>query len=224
MPWPASRSSSSACGSRLPSASARTLVLFDLGGVVCRFLPERRLERLARASGKPAAEVRRLLFESGFSARCDRGELGAVEMHAEACRCLGTRLPYAEFRRLWASAFEPEPSVLALVERVRRVRATGLLTDNAAVLREALAHELAEVGRRFDPLLFSCELRARKPEPELFRAALARAGRGPEEVLFVDDVEANVAAAADLGIAALHFRGAAALGRELAAAGLLPST
>jgi putative hydrolase of the HAD superfamily len=142
-------------------------------------------------------------------------------MHARACERLGWNAPYAEFRSLWASAFEPDPAVLSLVDRVRRMRSTGLLTDNPALLKEALAHELAEVGRRFDLQLFSYELRALKPEPELFRAALERAGRAPDEVLFVDDVQANVDAAASLGIAALRFIDPAALARDLAAAGLL---
>ena len=205
-------------GAREPS-----LVLFDLGGVVCRFLPERRLELLAAASGQPAQDIRRLLWDSGLSRRCDRGELGAAEMHAEACARLGSRLPYADFRGLWASAFEPDPAVLSLVDGVRRARATGLLTDNSAVLREALTHELGEVERHFDLVLFSCELKRLKPEPELFQAALDRAGRKPDEVLFIDDVQANADAAASLGIAALHFTDSATLERDLVGAGLLAS-
>ena len=207
----------------MPGASEPSLVLFDLGGVVCRFRPERRLHLLAQASGQPETEVHRLLFASGFSRACDRGAFGAAEMHAEACERLGWRPPYAEFRSLWAAAFEPDPAVLALVARVRRTRATGLLTDNSAVLLDACGHELREVGAAFDRLLFSCELRSLKPEPELFRAALDRAGRTPEQVLFVDDVEANVAAAASLGIAALRFRAPAGLERDLSRAGLLAS-
>jgi putative hydrolase of the HAD superfamily len=198
-------------------------VLFDLGGVVCRFLPERRLGLLASASAKPVEEIERLLCESGFSRRCDRGELGADEMYRETCRRLASSMRYAEFRGLWASAFEPDPAVLSLVDRIRPRRSTGLLTDNSALLQEALAHELFEVGRHFDMLLFSCELGRCKPELELFRAALGRAGRPPDEVLFVDDVQANVDAAASFGIAALRFTGAADLERELAAAGLIAS-
>jgi FMN phosphatase YigB (HAD superfamily) len=44
-----------------------------------------------------------------------------------------------------------------------------------------------------------------------------------DQVLFVDDVEANVAAAASLGIAALRFHAPAALERDLSRAGLLAS-
>ena len=205
----------------MPDAREPSLVLFDLGGVVCRFLPERRLRLLASASGKPAQEIDRLLWESGFSRRCDRGEYGAAEMHAEACERIGWNGSYADFRGLWASAFEPDPAVLSLVDRLRETRATGLLSDNSAVLQEALTHELSEVGAHFAPVLFSCGLGSCKPEPGLFRAALARAGRAPDQVLFIDDVQANIDAATRLGIAALRFTDPAALERDLASAGLL---
>jgi putative hydrolase of the HAD superfamily len=193
-----------------------SLVLFDLGGVVCRFLPERRLERLSSASGKPAARIQELLWDSGFSRRCDRGELGGAEMHRRVCELLGWTADYDEFRRAWASAFEPDPSVLALVHALRRRRRTGLLTDNPPVIEEALRHELGAVGAEFDFLGFSCELGGVKPDPEVFRAALARAGARPEEALFVDDARANVDAASALGIPSFLFTGAQALASYLA--------
>jgi len=40
----------------------------------------------------------------------------------------------------------------------------------------------------------------RKPEPEIFHIALERAQVKPEEVLFLDDFEANLEAAKALGI------------------------
>lgn len=198
-----------------------SLVVFDLGGVVCRFVPERRLEQFASATGKTSAEIHRLLWDSGFSRRCDRGELTSEAMYAGACERLQWSAPYDDFRRLWASAFEPDRDVLALVERVRCARATGLLTDNSAVLREALGGELREVGRHFDFPLFSCELGLLKHDAGFFEAALDRLVRTPAQVLFVDDVSENVAAATRSGIAALWFTGPGALEKDLARAGVL---
>jgi 2-haloacid dehalogenase len=53
---------------------------------------------------------------------------------------------------------------------------------------------------------------------------LDRAGRTPGEVLFIDDVQANVDAAARLGMVALRFSDHATLERDLVGAGLLAST
>ena len=151
-------------------SSGISLILFDLGGVVCKFLPERRLKQLAWVSGMPATQIRELLWDSGFSKSCDRGDLSGAEMHQRACELLGWTTDYAGFRRAWASAFEPDPGVLALVRALRPHCKTGLLTDNPPVIKEALRHELGEVGLEFDFIGFSCELRSLKPDPAIFRA------------------------------------------------------
>ena len=198
-----------------------SLVLFDLGGVVCKFLPERRLNELSWLSKNPPDRIRELLWDSGFSRSCDRGDFSGAEMHERACELLGWTADYAEFRRAWASAFEPDSRVLALVHALRRHRRTGLLTDNPPVIEDALRHELEEVGLAFDFLGFSCGLRSLKPDPAIFRAALVRTESKPEETLFVDDVRANVEAAGALGITSLLFTDAEALAADLARIGIL---
>jgi HAD superfamily hydrolase (TIGR01509 family) len=70
-------------------------------------------------------------------------------------------------------------------------------------------------------MLFSCDLRALKPSPEAFHAALARLGQPAERVLFIDDTEANAAAARTLGMDAIHFTGADALRAALVERGLI---
>lgn len=60
-----------------------------------------------------------------------------------------------------------------------------------------------------------------KPDPAIFRLALARWRLAAKETVFIDDNPANVAAAAALGIDALRFTGVEALEAELSGRGLL---
>ncbi len=142
-------------------------------------------------------------------------------MHQRACELLRWTADYAEFRRVWAAAFEPDSRVLALVHALRQHHKTGLLTDNPPVIKDALRHELREVGREFDYLGFSCELRSLKPDPVIFRAALVHAESKPEEALFIDDVRANVDAARAIGITSFLFNNARGLEADLARVGIL---
>ncbi len=73
----------------------------------------------------------------------------------------------------------------------------------------------------FSDIWVSGQHKVRKPDPESYRAALRRFGLAAEEAVFVDDSAANVAAAEALGIAAIHFRDAQALRRDLESVGLL---
>ena len=196
------------------------LVMFDLGGVVCRFRPDVRASALAALCAVEEDEVRANLFGSGFDDECDRGEHDEAAVLARV-RALGFRGGAAELRRAWTGAFEPDDAVLDLVARARPGRRTALLTDNGPVLLAALPVELPPVAAGFDHHLFSCLLGVTKPDPEAFRRALDRAGATAEQTFFTDDSERNVAAAATLGITAHHFTGAPGLRDALAAAGVL---
>ncbi|MFZ5668815.1 MAG: HAD family hydrolase [Pseudomonadota bacterium] len=60
-----------------------------------------------------------------------------------------------------------------------------------------------------------------KPDPRIFAIACARAGMAPDELLFVDDSAANIAAAADLGFHVHRFEDPAHLFPALRRHGLL---
>jgi 2-haloacid dehalogenase len=74
----------------------------------------------------------------------------------------------------------------------------------------------------FDGLMVSGEERITKPDPAIFQLLLDRFGLDPAATVFVDDSEANVAAARRLGIDAIRFTGHDELRRELVARRLLP--
>lgn len=62
----------------------------------------------------------------------------------------------------------------------------------------------------------SCNTRVRKPDPAAFEHAARELGLATAELLFIDDVESNCAAARAVGMPAIHFRGdVAALRRAL---------
>jgi putative hydrolase of the HAD superfamily len=62
------------------------------------------------------------------------------------------------------------------------------------------------LGNRFDGSFFSCRMGLRKPAPAYFRLVQSRIGVEPEQILFLDDHEANVTAAERVGWRAVQFR------------------
>lgn len=193
--------------------------VFDLGNVVCDFVPERRLAALAAAVGRPEAEVHAALWGGPFSDDCDSGRLGGRDAHEVVARTLGFGGSYDELADIWALAFAPVPAVLALVDAVRALAPTALLTDNPEILYDALPRVFPEVASRFDSLFFSFQLGTLKPDPKVFDHVTGVLGCEPGEVLFVDDSARNVAGAEATGWRAVRFTGSAALATEL---GLAP--
>ena len=92
-----------------------------------------------------------------------------------------------------------DPGVLAAAKELREqglvcALGTNQHRERAAYMRRELGYE-----RVFDPIVISAEIGVAKPDPEFCRRALVRLGLPAAEVLFVDDVQANVDAARSVG-------------------------
>lgn len=97
----------------------------------------------------------------------------------------------------------PEPAARALLGFLRRRGLKlGLLTNSGSPFREPF--ERSGLADLFDAAVFSCDLGAKKPVPESYRAVLAALGVEPGAALMVGDSLANdVEAPAALGMRTL---------------------
>jgi putative hydrolase of the HAD superfamily len=189
--------------------AAVEVVVLDMGGVACEYVPERRLRALSALTGRRPGDIDDALFGSGLDARADRGELGPDEAYAAVAEALSVPVEREDVRRAWSQAFVPDHELLGMVRRVHRP--TALFTNNGPLIEACLAFELSSVTTAFDRLLVSWRLGSTKPEPEAYVRATAALGAEPGAILFVDDGRANVAAAIEAGWRAHHYRGTCAL-------------
>ena len=83
----------------------------------------------------------------------------------------------------------------------RPTRLTGIISNSNPGAREAERHWGFETIT--DDIVYSHEVGLRKPDPAIYLLAADRLGVRPEEIVFVDDVEANVDAAVAVGMAAV---------------------
>ena len=137
-----------------------------------------------------------------------------------------------EFERLLASRIARRNGVPVVAEGLLTRMFTGstmavpmqeaVLAIRAAGLRTALLSNswgMADYPRHlfpgmFDVVVISGEVGMRKPEERIFRHAAGLLGLDPAECVFIDDIEANVAAAEAVGMTAiLHHDPAATLTR-----------
>ena len=73
----------------------------------------------------------------------------------------------------------------------------------------------------FRDIVVSGQEKLAKPDPAIFRLAQQRFGYAPEDMMFIDDNPANIAAAQHLGWQVHHFVGAEGLASDLRDRGLL---
>ena len=95
----------------------------------------------------------------------------------------------------------------SLVERVRSLKhegyITGIITNNVKEFGDGW-RGLIPVDELFDFVVDSSSVGIRKPDSRIFQLALERLGDiAPAQVVFLDDYQANVDAARDLGFEAI---------------------
>jgi putative hydrolase of the HAD superfamily len=156
-------------------------------------------------------------LEKGRMSEADFLSLLQDELEPE----LGHRPELHGFRDIYFDALDPNERMVDLMRDLKgRGYRMALLTNNVREW-EPLWRSLLPVDEIFELIVDSAFVGMRKPEREIYELTLERLGDPPPaECLFVDDVEVNVDAARELGLATVHFRdNAQAIGEIEAALG-----
>ena len=195
-------------------------VIFDIGGVVLNWVPERAYEQVMPADEVPGF-MKRIGFDGWNRANDALASIEGSEdelvarFPADADRIRGYR---QHFLRTVTEMVPGTPAVIAELGQAG-VR-LGALTNWAADMF-ALARPRFGVLTRFGDIVVSGTEGVVKPDPEIYRLACERLGIHPGEAVFIDDSPANVHAADEFGLHGLHFTSAAQLREDLVGLGLL---
>lgn len=137
--------------------------------------------------------------------------------------------------RRWRSATTVEQALTvwtnievdhAVLERISALRRAGVACCLASNQQAHRARYMSgELGYKdvFDREFYSCRVGHAKPDQAYFEHILSELRLSPEQALFIDDVEPNVASARQVGINSVHFAansGADALTEHLATYGI----
>lgn len=196
-------------------------VLFDFDQVLAHYRHERRIAYLADATGRTHARVREVLFTSGLETAYDSGLLDTATYLARLGGGLGASIDEERWIASRVAGSDAARDVLVHVEALAPEITLGILTNNGALMADAIPRILGPGCRRFDGrILSSGALGVRKPDPATFRRALDRLGWQASDTLFLDDSFANVQAARTLGIHADTVKDGRSLRRVLKRHGL----
>jgi len=80
----------------------------------------------------------------------------------------------------------------------------SILSDQWYFSKEALISE--KRTKMFNPVMVSCDLGIRKPNPKIYKLLLKRLKLKPDAVLFIDNREWNLKPAKELGIKTILFK------------------
>lgn len=197
-----------------------SVLLFDLMDTLLR---DPYLDALRAGTGTEPGAVRRFR-DPGAWPLFERGAIDEAEFvrrffaDPDGARRGGLAFDAAAFHRARRSGYRWLPGMRELVDDLRGRPDDGgptcWVASNYPVWIEELRERFA-LDTWFDGVVASHHLGVRKPDRRFYEALLDRVDAGPEACLFVDDREANCAAARDVGMRAHRFVDAGALRARL---------
>ncbi len=194
-------------------------VFFDIGNVLLRFSNKRIIRKIAWAVGRHPIKVARHIWKGRIVDRIERGEVTGEELHGLFVGELGYKGDYEKFKTLWCDHFTLDRGSFAVLKSLSNKMPTYLLSNTNALhiehIRERYTFPSIVKGA-----ILSHELKLRKPQREIYEAALKMSGTAPEETVFIDDLEENCEGARKAGLHAIRYRGAKDLKKRLEALGL----
>lgn len=196
-------------------------IVFDMGGVLIEWNPEKMLNRLHLPEADNEILNRELLHNKIWT-DADKGIYDEAQLEAVAYDRLPKHL-HEPARALiqWYNWFlNPMPGMAALV---RELKANGyhiyLLSNAPTNLRKYF--DRIPGAECFDALMVSAEEQLTKPSREIYQRLFQKFSLSPAECWFTDDNAPNVISAVQAGMQAAEFHGdMKLLRRQMIAAGI----
>ncbi len=186
-------------------------IIFDFGNVLFDLdlgATDRELRRLLGDAYMPAREK---LMATDIFRLYEVGGLSTDEFVDALCRAGEPHLSTEQVAAAWNSIFIGMPRErFDMLLRLRRHYSVFLLSNindlHATWIDDYMAreHGLSDFQTHyFDAVYYSHLIRLRKPDPDIYEYVLADAELLPGQSVFIDDLEPNVQAARELGIAGI---------------------
>ncbi len=186
-------------------------IIFDFGNVLFDLDLGAANRALKQLLGERFDNMREKLQEAGIFELYETGGISTEEFIDTIRLAADPPLSADQVVELWSSIFIGMPrerfDMLLQLRQRYQVFLLSNINDLHAnwidryMLRE---HGLSDFqSRYFDAVYYSHLIRLRKPDREIYEYVLADAELVPEQSLFIDDLEPNVAAARALGIQAI---------------------
>lgn len=177
------------------------LALFDVGGVLFQF--KGGLEALSVKTGLPYAKCHEIWLAND-DAIC-KGEVHPQKLWQaikEESRYQGPDIDFVSF---WVECFQPNLQVHAVIKKISKNHAVGLLTNIYPDVYGQAVNSGKIPNLPYAFVVQSCEVGLVKPEKQIYQLAQQKSGMDPEKILFIDDKQDFINPASELGWKTLLF-------------------
>ena len=177
-------------------------VYFDIGGVFLEW--SKALHGAAHSFGINPEDLI-AVFDENHEA-ITKGNITADNLWEKACDKLSLRNGKGfNLLESWVGDYVPINETYEFATSLVGKYRLGLLSNIYKGMFPLLQERKIVPKIAWDQVVLSCEVRAKKPEKEMFALAEKNAGVDPANILLIDDSESSILGARESGWQAIHF-------------------
>jgi 2-haloacid dehalogenase len=200
----------------------RTIVVFDLGGVLIDWNPRYLYRKLFHGDEAAMEHFLATVCTSEWNAQQDAGRT-----FAEACAVLKEQFPThghlidAWFARHGEMVAGPIQGTVDILAELRDQGTPIYALSNWSLETYPTAEKRFDFLKWFNGILLSGNVRLIKPDPQIFQLFFKTHGVNPADAVYIDDLARNVESARAQGMHGIVFTNPPALRQELSRLSLL---
>jgi putative hydrolase of the HAD superfamily len=190
----------------MPNAPLRAMI-FDIGRVIIKLDLARAIEGLSQGISLSPSELWSAIEKDPRWHDWQEGRISPHDWHLHITKRLGSPLKFEEFREAWNRTLDPVPlqpdDFFASLAKKHKL---ALLSNTDPIHVAHLESNFSFF--RFFPRparIYSCAIRASKPSPVIFQAALKAVKTPVSQAVFIDDILEYVQVARSLGLHAIQY-------------------
>jgi FMN phosphatase YigB (HAD superfamily) len=170
------------------------VIIFDLGKVLVDFDYSIAERKIAARSARSVPELHTLLGSSPLLMEYESGRLTRAAFYQAIRDAIGFLGSLEEFGSYFADIFSEMPETIRLHARLRRQGFKTYIFSNTNDLAVEHVRRNFPFFGHFDGYIFSYEIGAMKPLPQIYEAMEKLCGRRGEDLIYLDDRAENIAA------------------------------
>jgi 2-haloacid dehalogenase len=197
------------------------VVVFDIGNVLLRWDP-RNLYRKIFTDTTAMEWFLGNICDGRWNLAQDMGRTWSEAVNERISQFPEWETQIRAYDERWVETLDGE--IHENVQLLEKLSSAGIRTfaiSNFSSEKWAIAKDLYKFFEYFEGIVISGDVRLVKPDPLIFQLLLNRYDLAAEECVFIDDNEANVLAARELGMSAVHYREPMDLSKALGALGVV---
>jgi epoxide hydrolase-like predicted phosphatase len=210
-------------------------IIFDLGGVLMTDVPLKEIaEDLSKRLTLPAEEIWAYLYPSEPWELLTLGKITEdeywddflkaskiskkLEVRSEKSEARSQKLK-KELKKKVRSSLCPLKHAPRIISLLKDHYKLGILSNHSKEWASYMRRKF-DLFKSFDPIIFSCDVGFRKPDPKIYEIALEKLRCRAEECIFIDDKKRNIDGAERLAMKGIVFEEASKLIEDLSKLGV----